>query len=201
MPPISRYPREKREKRKFIRSKAYDPIPPTKKRRRFRNKKAKKYSKFVTSFKIEKTLAPRVYKHYKLNRRNKDFITYKYDWKPMISKFFKVFRKHLLENESGVFIKDFGYFFIMRHDRLTKRIKFQKIHAEGKKYNPVFAPIRKDILFDTWTMDYGFSNTITQNMYENIENGVRYKMAYSLLYSIYGNKQNQLYLVKKDDNT
>lgn len=201
MPPISRYPREKRQKRQFTRSKAYDPVPPTKKRRRFRNKKLKRYSKLVTSFKIEKMLAPRIYKHYKLNRKNKDFLTYKDDWKPMISKFFKVFREHLLNNESGVFIKDFGYFFIMRHENLTKRIKFQKIHAEGKRYTPMFAPIRKDGLLDTWSMDYGFSTTIKDRMYENIENGVRYKMAYSLLYSIYGNKLNQLYLVKKDDNT
>lgn len=194
---LHRYPPEKRQRRKFIRSKAYDPTPPTKKRRRFKNKKAKRYSKFSSSFKIEKMIAPRVYKHYKLNRKNKDFLTYKHDWLPMMSKFFKVFREHLLNNESGVFIKDFGYFFIMRHNKLSKRIEYQKVHGEGRKYSPMFAPIRKDTLLDTWVMDYGFSTTVVERAYDNIENGIRYKMVYSLLYSIYGNKQNQLYLVEK----
>ena len=194
-----RYPKELRQKRVFKRSLKYDPIPPTKKRRRFRNKKTKRFNKYIGSIRTERIVSPRTYKHYKLNRKDKTAITYD-DWEIKVSKFFKVFRKHLLENEAGVFIKDFGYFYVMRHDKLTHRIKGQKIHGEGRRYSAMFSPIRKDKLLDAWSMDYGFVGTINSEIYNNIEKGIRYKMAYTLLYNFYGNQNNQIYLVEKNGN-
>jgi len=195
----NRYPKELRQKRVFKRSLKYDPIPPTKKRRRFRNKKTKLFNKHLKAVRVERIVSPRTYKHYKLNRKNKFSVDYN-DWKLKVAKFFKVFKKHMLENEAGVFIKDFGYFYVMRHDRLTDRIKGQKVHGEGRKYSAMFSPIRKDKILDAWSMDYGFTFNLNSKIYDNIEEGIRYKMAYTLLYNFYGNQNNQIYLVEKNGN-
>lgn len=194
MPKQARYPKETRQKRVFKRSLKFDPIPPRIKKRKFRNKKPRKFIKWSSTLKTENIVSPRVYKHYKLNRKDKTLKDYNI-WQDDVYKFFRTFKKHLLENESGVFIKDFGYFFVMRHDRLSN-----KVGGEGRKYSAMFAPIRKDKVLDTWSMDYGFMDSVGETIYNNIEKGIRYRMAYTLLYNFYGNQNNQIYLVEKDVN-
>lgn len=199
MPRQNRYPKELRQKRVFKRSLKFDPIPPRVKKRKFRNKKRKWFVKYSCTLRTERMVSPRVYKHYKLNRKDKRIKDYDV-WEHMVYKFFRTFKKHLLENESGVFIKDFGYFFVMRHNRIAGKVKNQKVEGEGRKYSAVFAPIRKDTTLDTWSMDWGTMNSINTKIYQNVANGIRYRMAYTLLYNFYGNQNNQIYLVEKNVN-
>jgi hypothetical protein len=199
MPSKSRYPREERKKRVFPRSKKFTKIPPTVYRRRFRNKKKRSFTNKEKN--IELTMSPRVYKHYKLNRKIKGHTEYK-DWKPKISKLLATLKKHLIENESGVFIENFGYFFIMRHPKVKSRMGFANINGEGRRYTPMFAPIRKDGLLNTWCIDHGVFNDLHNQVQKKVAEGYRYQMAYSLLYSMYGNKNTNLILAEKNnDNT
>ena len=197
MPSKSRYPREERKKRVFPRSRKYTKIPPTVFNRRFRNKKRRTFT--AKDKNVERTLSPRVYKHYKLFRKIKGYTEY-LDWKRDINKFLVTLKKHIIENESGVFIENFGYFFIMRHPKVKSKLGFANINGEGRRYTPMFAPIRKDSLLNTWCIDHGVFNDLHQQVQKKVAQGYRYQMAYSLLYSIYANKNTNLILVEKNND-
>jgi hypothetical protein len=194
---MARYPKEERKKRVFPRSKKFTKIPPTVYRRRFRNKKQRTFT--AKEKNIESMLSPRVYKHYKLWRKIKGDTEYR-DWRKKISKLLFTLKKHLVENESGVFIENFGYFFIMRHSKVKSRKGFININGEGRRYTPMFAPIRKDGLLDTWCIDHGVFNSLHQQVQKKVAQGFRYQMAYSLLYSMYGNKNTNLILAERNDD-
>jgi nucleoid DNA-binding protein len=199
MPRQHRYPPEQREKRIFKRSKSYDPVPPRIKNRYKKNKTKRYNTNLKNVLFVENMYSQRVFKYYKLNRKNKFHIT-REEWKKIIMPFLKVMQKDIVENEAGVFIDNFGYFFIMRHtNRISKRVKFNKIHGEGRRYTPSFAPIRKDNILNTWTMDFGFSSILTNKVNNKIDQGEKYKMAYSLLASLYGRKKDLILVEKKND--
>ena len=196
---IARYPKEERQKRVFKRSKPYSPIPPTKKKKINKNNKKKRYAAFTGTNRYEILIGIRAYKYFRLNRKHKYPILF-LEWKKLCRAFFKVARRHVLENEAGLFIKNFGYFFIARNLVLSQRIKYNNISAEGRKHTPMFAPIRKDTVLDTWLMDYNYNHSFETQLYDNIAKGTRYKMAYSNLYAMFGEKQTNLTLIEKTKN-
>ena len=129
----------------------------------------------------------RAYHYYKTRVKNP--VTFK-TFKSFIKKLFKEMRKHLIENEAGVFIKNFGYFMIQQSLRKSLMLS----------YSLSFVPIRKDLKMNTWVMDksesrYGF--TMYVNHQRNI--GHRYKTALVLLQNLYGRHELEI-PEKRNDN-
>ena len=166
----------------------------TKKKKINKNSKKKRYAAFTGTNRYEILIGIRAYKYFRLNRKHKYPILF-LEWKKLCRAFFKVARRHVLENEAGLFIKNFGYFFIARNLVLSQRIKYNNISVEGRKHTPMFAPIRKDTVLDTWLMDYNYNHSFETQLYDNIAKGTRYKMAYSNLYAMFGEKQTNLTLI------
>lgn len=191
-----RYPKEKRVKRVFRLTASTKGMPPRNKKKIKKNTRPKKVDRYSKIDKVEDLITMRVYRYYKMHRKSQEKVNY-VDWKPKIKKFLKSMQEHILENESGVFIKNLGYFFILRHNALSFRVTKGKISGEGRKYTPVFVPMRKDNLLDTWSMDYAFNHTVYSKTYKKIDAGYKYRMAYCILHNLYTNSNQEIFLIKK----
>lgn len=134
------------------------------------------------------------FKHYKANAkfRNKDN-TYRHtDYAKIVRSFWTKVGRDLVENEAGVFIKNFGYFTVLRHPRKST-IKY----ADGKTYfnpktdNYIFTPsffgvAKKKPLLNFWTMDRAFSRSeVKAPLHKKLKGGMKYKTLISTLSSLY----------------
>ena len=143
---------------------------------------------------IEDTFSYRMYDAYKRKSKDPMLLT---EYRKLIDTFFVKVRKHLLDNEAGVFIKDFGYFCIIRNPKPQRRnFKFSMKH----RFEPTFIPIRKDTLMQTWTMDNTFLNFIHYVLRMKMLKGKKYKMAYTMLNNLYGTAQVNVYKKENFDN-
>jgi len=166
---------------------------------RQQNKKRKIEPVFIETDKyvnLETLLSQRVYLYYKSKVKKP---IYKRDFYALIKRYFKQLADHLLENEAGVFIKNFGYFCIIRHPKKRVVGKYMSIHTTGHTYFVTFIPIRKDTALQQWTMDRTFSKGfVTRKMSTKLRRGKKYKTAYIVLQNLYG--RTEAYVTKKDDN-
>lgn len=179
---------------KYTRPKGEDYVPPRtlKKLRKIRKRIEFRVSEEFVN--IEDTFSYRMYDAYKRKSKNPMVLT---EYRKLINKFFIAVRKHLLNNEAGVFIKDFGYFCIIRNPKpQRKNFKFSMKH----KFEPTFIPIRKDNLMQTWTLDHTFLHFIHFVLRMKMLKGKKYKMAYTMLNNLYGTSQVSVYKKELYDN-
>ena len=162
-------------------------------------KKIKKEPKFIETDKIvnlETLLSEKVYLHYKEHVKNP---IPKASFYALIKRYFKQLADHLLENEAGVFIKNFGYFCIIRHTKKRVVCNYRYIYTTGHTYYATFIPIRKDTALQQWTMDRTFSKGfVTKKMASRLKRGKKYKTAYIVLQNLYG--RTEAYVRERDDN-
>lgn len=144
----------------------------------------------------------------------------KYDGKVLSQKRMRTILKHTLKliakrtvyNEAGVFIKNFGYFCIVRYPSRkivegfvgANKKKYMNFQTKGFPHSITFIPIRKDRALKEWVMERAFHRyNTTRIMSELLKEGKRYKMAFSLLHNLFGNRIKTVDVIKKQilDNT
>ena len=118
----------------------------------------------------------------------------------------KTIAKRTAYNEGGVFIKNFGYFCIIRYPKpaIAKSFfgkeRWLNFHTGGYAYSPVFIPIRKDLKLKEWVMERAFHPyNLTRIMSELLREGKRYKMAFSLLYNLFAHRNKTVDVLKNNN--
>ena len=132
--------------------------------------------------------------HYKENAkfRNKENTYRLTDYSKIVRSFYTKIARDLVDNESGVFIKNFGYFTILRHPQ-KKPIKYNdgKTYFNPKTDNYVYSPCffgvaKAKPLLHLWVMDRAFSRThVKQKLHKALISGKKYKTLVSTLSSLY----------------
>lgn len=187
---MARYPHDERVKRVFRHTVPKGTIPP---KRRLPEVTYAESDKF---YKMQEIFSPRFIKYYKMKTKFKKKITLS-RIKKFIKRFLRYMSKHIIGSKAGVFIKNFGYFFISRRPKRQVRkyrINGQTVYSKqimnlGSHYLPCFIPIRKDGLMHQWTMDRAFSGDITSPLRNTTRlKQVDYSCALSLLIGTYGRK-------------
>jgi hypothetical protein len=136
---------------------------------------------------LEDLESERAYHYYKV--RVKKPVEFAY-FKAFVREFFHEVKKHLIENEAGVFLKDFGYFMVQQSLRKSLLIT----------YHLCFIPIRKDLKMRSWSMDRSESKYVLTNKLHHQRNiGHRYKTALVLLQNLYGRHELEI-PEKRNDN-
>ena len=99
--------------------------------------------------------------------------------------FFKIIRDDVTRNTAGVFIKNFGYFYMQQSPIPLKRRKMHKFFLR-RPYALSFAPIRKDKKLDTWSIER--ANFLEEGSHKRIlrVKDKMYKNAYTSLHSMHG---------------
>lgn len=198
----TRYPHEKRVKRVFRHTRPKGTIAPEKRLPDVTYAESKDFCK------MQEVFSPRLLKYYRLKTKYKGRFTVG-RFKRIISMFLRYMGRHMTDNRSGVFIKNFGYFFISR--RPTRRViryviggipvYSTQIMNLGSHYLPAFIPIRKDGLMHQWSMDRAFDQKLCNRIKRYTKaKRVTYKCALSVLISFYGRKDlNYKTYRKKED--
>ena len=138
----------------------------------------------------------RAYKYYKSNAVHRDKeATYTHSkYSTIVNSFYKIITRDLLEKEGGVFIKNLGYFTIIRH---PKKQVVKVNYKNGKEFfntdtnNYLWTPTffgfaRGRGLLKFWTMDRTFSRvSVRKPLYERLIKGKTYKTFISTLSSLY----------------
>jgi len=175
-------------------------IPPT---RKLPEPSYEETDKFLKS---ELIFSPRAHKFYRQKTKYKRKIA-KQKLFFLMRECLKVIKERLLENESGVFIDNFGYFCIMRHPERKIRsffiknffVKGKYLQTSGCIYSPVFIPIRKDSSMHQWTMDKAFDKKVNTGLrYRLRKKGKKYRMSLIVLNNLYGRENSKIELpIKK----
>ena len=157
---------------------------------------------------MQEFYSERFFDFYLKNSKSKKKMTL-YRAKRIIKKFFLTLYRHFLDNQAGVFIKNFGYFFISRRpERKVLRYNFHgKVYYSkalmnlGAHYQPSFLPIRKDTAFNQWTMDRAFTHALKRRLRKfTNEKRVNYRCALTILHKFYGRTNKEIALPKKKEN-
>lgn len=144
--------------------------------------------------KSELIFSPRAHKFYRQKTKYKKRIA-KQKLFFLMRECLKEIKKRMLENESGVFIENFGYFCMMRHpERKIRKFHINGYTYKGKylptmgcMYSPVFMPIRKDSSLHQWTMDKAFNQKLINSLkYRLRQKGKKYRMSFTILNNLYG---------------
>lgn len=118
----------------------------------------------------------------------------------------KTIGERTVRNEAGVFIKNFGYFCVVRYPQRRimegfvqgKKKKYMNFQTKGYPHSITFISIRKDNLLKEWVMERAFHKYhTTRIMSELLKEGKKYKMNFSLLYNLYGNRVYTVDVIKK----
>jgi len=159
-------------------------------------------------YKMQEFYSERFYEFYVKHSKLKKKMTL-YRAKRIIKKFFLVLYRHFLNNQAGVFIKNFGYFFISRRPErkvlrynINGKVFYSKALMNlGAHYQPSFLPIRKDASFSQWSMDRAFTNALKRRLRKfTNENRVNYRCALTILHKFYGRTNREIKLPKKKQN-
>jgi len=142
------------------------------------------------------------FRHYRKNAKHRNMDNTSKDWqykKLIVSLYGKVARD-LVEKEGGVFIKDLGYFTILRHPRkqvvkvnYKGGMEFFNTKTNNYLWLPTFFGFGEGRgLLKFWTMDRTFSDThVKQKLHERLINGKTYKTFIATLSSLYLFKKSQ----------
>ena len=110
--------------------------------------------------------------------------------------FFKELRFQMLNNERGVFLKNLGYFAVIKSPKNIMRhytqISTKDIKDTGEKYLPIFLPIRKDGQLNGFIMDGAFTSNIKRAILYRLKKGKEYKFAFTLLHNLYGRQDTKI---------
>jgi len=114
------------------------------------------------------------YKKHKLESRE--------ELKMIVKTIFQVIAEKLVDNEAGVFIRKFGYFFIWKIPNRGLRYSITKkgeelktkpnFYTDNFMYSPIFLP---DNSLQGWSMDNTFNNTLKQDLSKQLNAGKNYK--------------------------
>lgn len=132
----------------------------------------------------------------------------------VINSTLKLIAKRTVYNEGGVFIKNFGYFCVVRYPQRrivesfcgnTKK-KWMNFHTNGFPHSATFIPIRKDSKLKEWVMERAFHTyNTTRIMSKLLQEGKRYKLNFSVLHNLNANRISTVDVLKKynptNDNT
>lgn len=124
-----------------------------------------------------------LWKRYKKVARYKKYqVENREELKAIVKTIFQVIAERLVENEAGVFIRNFGYFFIwkipnrnLRYSITTKgeEVKTRpNFYTDNYMYSPIFLP---DTSIKSWSMDNTFNNSFKQELSKELNTGKRYK--------------------------
>lgn len=190
MPKKAKYIKDSALKKVWPRSKKMCPEKPSRKLPEVEFNEESGYTK------TESIYSDRAYKFYM--NRSKDgkrltkhalFRTFKYVLREI--------RRRMVHSEAGVFIENFGYFFVARRPFRSFYMGINRINKMGQSFMPMFLPIRKDTALNMWTMDRGFLHSLRERINDKANAGKRYKMVYSVLKNLYGRKGTSVTLPKK----
>jgi len=142
----------------------------------------------------------RAFRHYQDNARfrNKENTYRHHDYAKIVRSFYGKIARDLVAKESGVFIKNFGYFTVLRHPRKTALKFFDgKTYFNPKTDNYMYSPSffgisKKKPLLNFWLMDRTFSRTkVRTPLSKELKQGRIYKTLVSTLSSLYLLKSTQ----------
>lgn len=123
------------------------------------------------------------YREYKNNTPKELLIKGRETFLALYREFFKEIKNELIKRDAGVFIEDFGYFFIWKMPRkmvykyFTKEeglVEDYNHHSDNFKYSLQFYPCKKN--FKYWSMDNSFRKDLKKEVSIQIKNGKKYKM-------------------------
>lgn len=109
----------------------------------------------------------------------------KYELMKIAMAIFKEIGLQITETRGGVFIKNFGYFFIWKTNRkMTFGTKYKwnnkrpqyNHHSEYYRYMPVFYPAGGPLNLRFWTMDYKFHHKVKSGIKIKLKQGFKYRM-------------------------
>lgn len=125
------------------------------------------------------------YEYYKENRKyvSKTIDQYNY-FKKAVEGLLRVIKKHFLDNEEGVCIRDLGYLGMVRTKEKVKtknpsKVSLLKKHSKRYKYKPI---LFIDIMYENWHMEFAFSPIVYEKLNKN--KGKKYKLHKTLCDSI-----------------
>jgi hypothetical protein len=136
------------------------------------------------------------FNHYKDNakHRNKENTYRLTDYNKIVRSFYTKVARDLVNNEGGVFIRNLGYFTILKNPRKSV---VKTPHNGGKTYfnpntdNHVYFPVffgvgKNKPLLHLWVMDRAFSKLHVKNpLHKALISGRKYKTYISTLSSLY----------------
>jgi len=141
------------------------------------------------------------YKHYKENakHRNKENTYTHADYSKIITAFYRKVARDLVENDGGVFLKNLGYFTVLRHPK--KQVvkvqykggkEFTNTKTNNYLYSPSFFGFGKGrTLLKFWLMDRSFSSThVKKPLHKKLISGKIYKTFISTIYGLYQTNKN-----------
>lgn len=141
---------------------------------------------------IDKSFSLTDYASYKYYRANAIYADKKIveDYKKhgkVISAFYKKVGENLAEASSGVFVKNLGYFSIMRDfnkpmyfDFKTYKSRINSI-TDGAMYTLSFIPSRTSAILRPWVFDYNFVPNVKGMVRDALRNGKKYNFHYNLI--------------------
>jgi hypothetical protein len=140
------------------------------------------------SFSIVDHKAYQYYKEHSKLANRQDIANYVEHGK-IISEFYKIAGKKIVESKGGVFLEGLGYFGIIQemkkklaHDRQTGELKLNP-KTDNIIYNIAFVPIDKDNILRPWVFDYSFSRSIKKALCEKLKSGMTYSFNASLFFN------------------
>jgi len=205
-----------REKRIFRKSadnpKNLEYLQKKKEKKKTLNDKENLYSEkqsFVNT--VELTDNPRLLEHLKQKHQGDNRKLTQKKVNIILKHTMKTIARRIAYNEGGVFIKNFGYFCVIRYPkpRITEffygtqstKKKWVNFHTGGYPFSPTFIPIRKDNKLKEWVMERAFHHyNVIRIMSQLLREGKRYKMTFSLLYNLFSNRIKTVDVLKNYDN-
>lgn len=141
------------------------------------------------------------YRHYKKKsvHRNKENTYTHADYSKIITAFYRKVARDLVENDGGVFIKNLGYFTILKHpNKQVVKVpylggkEFFNQSTGNYLYTPSFFGFGKArTLLRFWVMDRAFSkHHVKGPLHKKLIAGKTYKTFISTLFGLYRNNNN-----------
>ena len=116
---------------------------------------------------------------------NRELVAHYVEYGKLISEFYEIVSDEIADSKGGVFIENFGYFGLMKHNK-PRKIKRNK---EGEKvldlddnFFIAFVPISKNNKRRMYTFDLGFSKKCRNKIKKRLREGYRYLFNASLFY-------------------
>lgn len=138
----------------------------------------------------------RAFKHYTLNAKHRvkenTYTSRKYS--KVITAMYKKVARDLVDKEGGVFLKNLGYFTILKHPKKqVVKVQYQNnkeffnTKTSNYLYTPSFFGFGKGrSLFKFWCMDRAFSRRIVKKpLHKKLMEGKKYKTYIATLFGLY----------------
>lgn len=164
-------------------------------RKRLHNRIDREFIKKSGSYNCIAATSKRMYGYYKDANINPKY-TY-VEWKKIVDSIFKEVQEGLVHNDSGVFLKDIGYFGVVVYPEIDSTLfRVSEMKETLHIHKPHFFPIRKDSKLQPWTMVGSFFKGVVTKIYAEADKGKKYKLEFTSLSGMYATKSSNQW--KKD---